>query len=858
MSHIPSRMPSAKAKLGPARVPPLLLPLLASVGGVLVDRYGSPLETSSWLGLATSLCLVAGIGGRARRLSATAILAACFALAAGWHHFRWSDRDGNDLSRVVDETPHPCWVHGLVSEVSGFRPGKSPEDLGYTRAVFEITGIQAGPSEGWRVASGRAALGIVGDRSDLRPGDAVQVAGSLALVGRPLNPGEFDYQSHLRSQGIRLRLSVDNVAGVWPDEGSLNARRGWYWQFLQGLGMIRAWSQRTLAQGLDPDVAPLAAALLLGRREGVDPDVNDAFARTGTTHLLAISGLHMQVLAWALGRVLGGVGFRIHTGHKVVGLATLLYTVLVGFMPSVTRSAAMTLTYSFAGLRDRQARSGNTLALAGLATLGLNPSFLFDTGCQLSFLAVGAIVWGFNPLWARMRDFENLEPLDALERSLEAKWKSIVRGACWWVAEGLTMSSVVWLAALPLVALAFHIVSPIGILLNLPLIPITSAALLLSGLDLGLSAIWKPLGWPLTWCNAILLNWTESLVLWGSAQRWGHVFVAGSPWPWVLGFYVLLALVPPVVVGRWPGRRTVVGLLSVWVGAGIILALVPSLTARSLRAAPEAELLSVGHGLAVILDTGGGRGILYDCGRMRDPSVGRRVIAPALWAQGIRRLDAILLSHADADHYNGLPDLLDRIPIAAVLLPDGFNTGVENPGTAELLDKVRERGIPVKHLAAGEAWSVGETHLLVRHPPKDWSPHALDNARSLVLDVSWRGRHALLTGDLDGEGLAAFLPNSSSKKADVMLAPHHGGKTANPGWLYESIKPSLVVVSQRRLAAGARDALAPIESKGTPIIRTWQRGAIRLRWTDSGIAVAGFLDQPDGHLFADDAETRGW
>jgi competence protein ComEC len=856
MSLNPLRMPAPKAKLGPARVPRLLPPLLAVIAGVLVDRYGSPLGTLTWCGLAAGLALIGGIGKG--RLSATATLAACFTLAAGWHHYHWSDRCSRDVSRTVDETPRPCWVRGLITEVAGFRPGRSPEDPGYTRAVFDITGLQNNPSEGWRSASGRAALGIVGDRSDLRPGDAVQAAGTIALVGRPLNPGEFDFQTYLRSQGIRLRLSVDAVAGIWPDESSVSTSRGWYWHYRRGLGMVRAWSHATLVRGLDPRTAPLAAALLLGRREGVDPDVNDAFARTGTTHLLAISGLHMQVLAWALGRVLGGMGFRVRTGHVVVVIATTLYTVLVGFMPSVTRSAAMTLTYSYAGLRYRQAQSGNTLALAGLMTLGLNPSFLFDIGCQLSFLAVAAIVWGFIPLWGWMRKMEEPEALDALERSVEPRWKSALREVLWWAAEGLTMSTVVWLAAMPLVALAFHIVSPIGILLNVPLIPITSAALLLSGLDLGMSLIWLPLGWPLAWCNSVLLNWTEALVLWGASQRWGHTFVAGSPWPWVLGFYVLLSLLPAVIVGRWPGRRAVVGMLSIWVGIGIVLALVPSLTARSIRDAPEAEMLAVGHGLAVILDTGGGRGILYDCGRMRDPSVGRRVIASALWARGIRRLDAIILSHADADHYNGLPDLLDRIPIDAVMLPEGFDLGAGNPGTAELLDEVRARGIPVKHLVAGDAWNVGETHLQVRHPPKDWSAHALDNARSLVLDVSWRGRHMLLTGDLDGEGLSAFLTSSSREKTDVMLAPHHGGRTANPAWLYEKIKPGLVVVSQRRLPTGTRDALAPIEAKGTPLIRTWQRGAIRLRWTESGITATGFLDQPDGHLFADDAENRGW
>ncbi len=129
--------------------------------------------------------------------------------------------------------------------------------------------------------------------------------------------------------------------------------------------------------------------------------------------------------------------------------------------------------------------------------------------------------------------------------------------------EGLIGSAVVWLAAWPLVALRFHLVAPIGILINLPLIPLTSLALLLSGLALGFSAVWAPLGWPFARLCGWLLGWTEGIVRWGTALPWGHRFVAGPPWAWALGFYALLGLAmaarglrrrsAPGLVGRDPG-----------------------------------------------------------------------------------------------------------------------------------------------------------------------------------------------------------------------------------------------------------------------------------------------------------------
>ncbi len=196
---------------------------------------------------------------------------------------------------------------------------------------------------------------------------------------------------------------------------------------------MRRWSRDRLVGGLDPKVAPLAAALLLGRREGVDPDVNDAFARTGTTHLLAISGLHLQVLAgvfWLAFRLLG-LGRR--GTFAAVGAATVAYALLVGLMPSVVRSAAMTVAVCVAGLLDRSSRPANMLALAALATLALNPADLFDVGCQLSFLARGGDRLGDRAGGglAPVRVLRAVVPVPGAGKPARRRWSgSSSRGGC--------------------------------------------------------------------------------------------------------------------------------------------------------------------------------------------------------------------------------------------------------------------------------------------------------------------------------------------------------------------------------------------------------------------------------------------
>jgi competence protein ComEC len=354
---------------------------------------------------------------------------------------------------------------------------------------------------------------------------------------------------------------------------------------------------------------------------------------------------------------------------------------------------------------------------------------------------------------------------------------------------------------------------------------------------LGLSALWDPLGGPAAWACAVCLVGTEHLVRWGASRSWGHAFVPGPSWAWVLVAYGLLAVSTAAGVSRWPLRRVAWGLLVGWVALGLVLPRIPHRNGR-----PEAEVLAVGHGLAIVIQAGE-ETILYDCGRMHDPSVGRRIVAPALWARGVSRLDAVILSHADADHYNGLPDLLERFPIAEIRIPPGF-AGPANPGAIQLLKTVRARGVPVRTITEGDQWETAGARLSVWHPPESFSPSSSDNARSIVLDIESSDRHLLLTGDLEREGLTRLLGRPAFP-LDAILAPHHGGRSANPESLYTWARPDLVVVSQRPPAVGTRDFLDALEVRGIPLLRTWQRGALRLRWEPGRLAAHGFLDAED-------------
>ena len=543
-----------------------LAPLLAAAAvGIVADRWLLALETKTWVTIALPFGVIAIVTIRHTRLFCLALLAGIAAIGAGWHHHRWSDMAADDLAWSVTETPRPAWARGVVSEARGLRHqragfgfGTSDQEKVTTRFVLDLTSISDG--QRWHKASGRAIVVVMGDRSVIRAGQAVEAAGQIATIAPPLNPGEFDYRGFLQAQGIRLRFTVDDPESFWPDPGGTN--RPFTLWLDNHRHRIRTW----LFEQLDPSTAPLAAALLLGWREEIDPEVNDAFARTGTTHLLAVSGLQLQALAAALLLIFRVVGLPRRPAYVIVGLTMIGYALLVGPAPSVVRSTVMTTTFCSAAIAQRLARPANTLSLAALLTLAINPMYLFDVGCQLSFLAIGALVWLVSPACAlvrsiletiRARFFGPRSALDDLERLFEPRWRKALRRVGTSTFDGVVASTVVWLAALPLVAFRFHLVSPIGILLNIPLIPLTSAAMLLGGLSLVLSAAWGPLGSPLAWAAAWLLSLTQTIVLWGVAQPLGHRFVVGPTWGWVLVFYAILALAALVATktARLPGPR---------------------------------------------------------------------------------------------------------------------------------------------------------------------------------------------------------------------------------------------------------------------------------------------------------------
>ncbi len=491
-----------------------LVPLaLAASAGILLDRH---------LGVAplVGLLIVAGALGAWARAQAVGRpgLAPCFlwaavaALAAAGHHYRRAT-PAEDVAHCAAPEPRPALLRGTVERepVLTAPPPRDPlrarPPSGSTQFVLRVRQIMG--RDDWLPASGLAQVVARGPVPELHGGDAIEVVGNLSVPLSPGNPGEFDYAEYLRDQNIGAVLAVR----PGPDGVTLTDRR-WPWHAAGLVALLRGGGQRLFAEALPEPQAGLAMALLLGEGSTLTRADWQKYIRTGVIHVLAISGQHMVVLAgfaWALLRL---AGVRRRRGGLAVTALLLCYTVLVGGRPPVLRAAVMVCAFCGGLLLKRPVLLPNAFALAWLLVALLNPTDVFNWGCQFSFLAVAVLCWGVGPWWATAPP----DPVEELIWAARPAWQKALLWTGKQILAAYAVTLAVWLALLPLTVSWTHLVSPVSVVLGPPLLLLTSIALVAGFVVLALAPWCWPLAQPAVWLLHVTLGACDVLV--SAADGW--------------------------------------------------------------------------------------------------------------------------------------------------------------------------------------------------------------------------------------------------------------------------------------------------------------------------------------------------
>jgi len=567
-------------------------------------------------------------------------------------------------------------------------------------------------------------------------------------------------------------------------------------------GEIRARASDGLGQGVPAREAALARGFVLGDDEGIDARTEEDFRRSGLSHLLAVSGQNVTLLALLAMPLLGAFGIPLRERLLWVLALIAVYVPVAGAGPSIQRAAVMGAIGVLATLGGRRSSRLYALALAALVTLAVDPGIGADVGWQLSFAAVLGILLLASPL----------------RRAIEAR---LGRGS--WrraLAEGVAVTVAATLATAPLIAFHFERISTTTLLANVLALPAVAPAMWLGMCGAGLAQLpGVPLE-PLNGLNALLLAYIAQIAAWCASPGWAEleVHLGGVG---LLVAYAVLA-VALACCWRWPRHALALGAI----GLAVV---VPLPGGGGAKPGPPSglrvEVLDVGQGDAILLRPAGAPAVLVDGGPRGDG------LERKLEAAGVDGLGAVVATHDQSDHVGGLEELLGAMPVGRLVYA---RLG------REPIARAVEAGVAPQRVAAGSELRSGRLRLRVLWPPPELlsaGAPADPNQLALVIEARWRDFTMLLTADAEAEAVPI-----ETGPVDVLKVAHHGSEDAGLASLLDRARPRLAVISvgaDNSYGHPAPQTLATLERHRVATLRTDEDGPVAIDVEPRGFSLDG-------------------
>ena len=804
---------------------PVMAISLFYIAGIALGRLW--LEAPLWALLLPGLLLIALIWALwKKRLSLFAAVLFLMAAAAGAGAFFVAFYPQSAGEGLLDYADRPIYVEGMIAEEPLFYDDHSAYVLQADRVEL---------AEGRRRVAGKVLVKVYGGEQEFyRYGERLRLRGTIVEPPGRRVPGGFDYAFYLRSQGIDgllypKALQISSLGD--GDPGRLPA----------AAMALRSRLVDVIDDHLPSPAAELLTGILFGQRSRLPEEVQENFRSSGVGHLLAVSGLHVGLVAALILGLWRLLGLRGKLPLFMAIILVFAYAYLTGLRPSALRAAIMISFTLGALLLERERDLPTAVALAALITLALNPLHLFSIGFQLSYTATLSIIYLQPPLAAA---------------ALKLKLPKFIRPL-------LTVTLAAQIGVLPLCAYYFHHV-PVGALLfNIVLLPLMSPLVAL-GLGGALAGLIWPAAAPLILLPCRLLL---ELVLAVTALSRHPLFYRPVYPPGALALVLIYGFMAAAAALFYLSRRRRDGeketaplsgmepvgpgpksspLLPAWIQRplfrkitlfalmGVTLLLIWGFIL--IPAAPSGltvTFLDVGQGAAALVEAPRGVKIIIDGGgdppHKGDPgNTGEMVLLPYLRREGVRRIDLAVISHPHEDHFGGFLPLVEEIPIKMLLLSPAEG---ESPYYLELMERAAARGIPLERVSAGCCWGSSSGLLIetLGPPAEPFSGTNSDlNNSSLVIRLGYGAVRFLFCGDIEDDGARALLGQGSDLGAQVLLIPHHGGFMELLPELLRAVQPQYAVISVGKNSFGhpRPETLAALEEAGVTVLRTDLQGSV--------------------------------
>ncbi len=642
---------------------------------------------------------------------------------------------------------------------------------------------------GWQRADGTIRVHVNEPTPNLQVGDLIQVYCWLHRFEEPANPGQFNLAEYLRLRGVHVGASVPARDAI---EVYTDSRPGI-------LTSLRRTFANAAARGLldDPPAdAPAEAvleALLLGERRDIDPDTYEAFRKTGLLHLISLSGMHMGILIGIVWWFCKLAGLMKPARAGVCILATVVFLLIVPPRAPTLRAVIIVWAFCAAILLRRRVNPLNSLSLAAIILLLLRPTQLFEAGWQLSFAAVAGIL-AFtgkteNFLLASLP--APFAPSDGPAGLAVRMMRTVVREAIRLFSAGFAA----WLGSAGILLYHFYTITPLASLWTtltfLPVAAILTLGFLKILLFFLLPSLSALLGFLLSGLAAVFIHMVELI----AKLDFCYILIGRVPLVFILLTYATILFAAFVRLRQ--------SILKKGLCTAMMIVLLVCLGVMKWQRTHRSDLcmtcLDVGHGQAVLVQMPGTMNVLFDAGSLYGSDMGTRIISPFLDYMGISKLDAVVASHHDIDHINGIPEVADRRRVDHVYADEASFLQSDAPQTRDVLLKcLEERRLHVENMP--RTVDVGPAQIRVLWPTGEWAGRQElgDNDRSLVCLIEFAGRKVLLCSDIERLAQQEILRLYPRLRTDVILAPHHGStRTLLEGFL-EQLAPAALLCSCNR------------------------------------------------------------
>jgi competence protein ComEC len=671
-------------------------------------------------------------------------------------------------------------------------------------------------------ASGLILLSLQGLISnDLKPGDDFLVKTKISPVSTFSTPGSFNYKKYLANESIFLKGWVDspnNIIKVHTDQAPVHFSE--ITSLLYFPERVRHYIANFLDGTLSQPSRGLYKAILIGDRSDISPSVLENFLGSGCIHILAISGMHMGLLAlitiailtWLLKRSTWLI-LNINIRKTAVSLALLpliIYALIAGFNIPVLRALLMTSVFVFAIIFDRPENLINHILLAALLILAWKPSAIFTASFQLSFSAVISITLIY-PLLHHSLFSNQSYSMAAISKFLPTDSRfSLPRILLKWLLAGVALTAAATLGTLPLLLLHFNRISLVSPFTNLLVEPLICFWSLLVGIISCFFIPWIPtLSVALFKAGSLGLTLSEKICAWFSSLPYSSLRLSTPTLLEIILFYTFILSIV-MTFHLETTRKRLCLILALFSFCCLLATPAISNINKQTSLSTSVSILDVGHGSSILLQLPKNKNILLDGGGAGSESfnIGERIIGPFLWYKQISHLDAVIISHPHADHYNGLEFILKHFH-PKELWVNGMSG--HDPEYMQLINLAEKLGITVKIPKTDEILfqsTSARLQCVLNDVPTHYFSDKMDgstltprphtNDMSLVLRLETSDNSFLFPADISAKMADILVSEKKNIQADILLAPHHGSRSSMSLDFIEAVAPKYVAISAGR------------------------------------------------------------